>query len=58
MLSGEIRMTIDVPTYDYREVSDDDTKNVPVPTYKPKAIFQWPPECLWPFSEYRPDNDA
>jgi hypothetical protein len=26
---------------------------------KPKATFQWPPDCLWPFMEYNDwDSDA
>jgi hypothetical protein len=33
-------MIIDLPSYDPDYLPDDS---------KPKAAFQWPPDCLWPF---------
>ena len=23
---------------------------------RPKATFQWPPDCVWPFTDYERDN--
>jgi hypothetical protein len=25
---------------------------------RPKAAFQWPPDCLWPFVGRKGDNDS
>ena len=25
-------------------------------TARPKATFQWPPDCVWPFTDYEQDN--
>jgi hypothetical protein len=47
-----------VPAYGSDELPDDELKNVQGPTYKPKATFQWPPNCLWPFIDHGSDNDT
>jgi hypothetical protein len=49
-------MTIEVPAYDFDQDSDDATPKDP--TYKSKATFHWPPDCLWPFIEHRSDDDT
>jgi len=30
---------------------DDEHEKLQVITYKPKATFRWPPDCLWPFMD-------
>jgi hypothetical protein len=37
---------------------DDEPENLRVLTYKPKATFRWPPDCLWPFIDHRPESDT
>jgi hypothetical protein len=37
------------PVHESDRLPDDELRNVQALTYKPKAAFQWPPECLWPF---------
>lgn len=41
--------------------ADKTAEHIPIPR-RPKATFQWPPDCLWPFNEsirhYRWDSDA
>jgi len=37
------------PTHD-QPSADKPSRPILVPT-KPKAAFQWPPDCLWPFTE-------
>ncbi len=41
---------------DQRPINKPD--KLPVLTYKPKATFHWPPDCLWPFMEEVPDTDT
>jgi hypothetical protein len=50
-------MIIEVPSHGLDQLPDDELKNVQVPTYKPKATFQWPPDCLWPFTDHK-ENDT
>ena len=42
----------EVPYYDSHQ-QPDERKKLEVPTTKPKARFQWPPDCLWPFTDHR-----
>jgi hypothetical protein len=51
-------MTIEVPSYGSEQPPDSEPKNVQVPTYKPKATFRWPPDCLWPFMDDGADRDT
>lgn len=27
-------------------------------TIRPKATFQWPPDCVWPFTDQKWDSDT
>jgi hypothetical protein len=49
---------IEVPSRGSYQLPDDELKNVQVPTCKPKATFQWPPDCFWPFMDHGPENDT
>jgi hypothetical protein len=51
-------MIIEQPTGSVDHLPDNEPKTAQAPTYKPKAIFQWPPECLWPFMDHGSENDA
>jgi hypothetical protein len=51
-------MTIEGPAHGSDQLPDDELKNVQVPTCKPKATFQWPPDCLWPFMDDGADRDT
>jgi hypothetical protein len=51
-------MIIQVPSGSLDQLSDDEQKNVQVPTCNPKATFQWPPGCLWPFIDHGPEDDT
>jgi len=42
-------MISEVPTYDSDQLRDDSKpKDM---THESKAVFHWPPDCLWPFKE-------
>jgi len=49
-------MLIDVPAYD--SVQRPDGPSSKDLTHKPKAVFQWPPACLWPFMDESPRTDT
>jgi hypothetical protein len=49
-------MIIDVPAYDSGQRPDEASSNHL--THKPKAVFQWPPDCLWPFMDEPPGTDT
>ena len=42
-------MIIELPAYD-TDQPPDESKSKEL-TRKAKAVFQWPPDCLWPFME-------
>jgi hypothetical protein len=46
------------PSHESDPLFDDELKKLQVSTYKPKAIFRWPPDCLWPFMDDGSDRDA
>jgi hypothetical protein len=45
-------MMIDVPSRGLDKLPDDEQKKLTVLTHKPKTVFQWPPDCLWPFTDH------
>jgi hypothetical protein len=51
-------MTSKAPSHEFDQPPDDELKNVQVLTYKPKATFQWPPVCLWPFVDDKSECDT
>jgi hypothetical protein len=54
-------MTDKVPFVDFFFESDahpDETKPVDRRISRPKATFQWPPDCLWPFIDGRRDTET
>jgi len=51
-------MIIEQPTGSMDHLPDNEPKTMQVPTYKPKAVFQWPPDCLWPFMGHGPKNET
>jgi hypothetical protein len=46
------------PTHEFDQRRDDKPKKLQVLTYKPKATFHWPPDCLWPFMDHGPEEDT
>jgi hypothetical protein len=40
-----------------RTQADEPKSSEPLVT-KPKATFQWPPDCLWPFIDQEVDGDT
>jgi hypothetical protein len=49
-------MTIEVPAYDSDEFPDGSKlKDL---AHKSKAMFHWPPDCLWPFIDHGPETDT
>jgi hypothetical protein len=51
-------MIIEVPSRGLDNLPDDEQKKSTVLTYKPKATFHWPPDCLWPFMDDGLDRDT
>jgi hypothetical protein len=51
-------MIIEVPRYGDDQLPDDEQRKLAVLPYKPKATFQWPPDCLWPFIDHGPENET
>jgi len=51
-------MIIELPSHNVDQFPDNERKNLQLPTYKPRAIFQWPPDCLWPFMDDPPGTDT
>jgi hypothetical protein len=51
-------MIIEVPAYGSDQLPDDELKNLQDPTCKPKATFQWPPDCLWSLMDDGPESDT
>jgi hypothetical protein len=51
-------MIIELPPRNVDQLPGDERKNVEGPIYKPKATFQWPPDCLWPFIDHGSDTDT
>jgi hypothetical protein len=49
-------MIFDLPSYDSDYLPDDSKQQVL--TRKPKAVFQWPPDCLWPFIDHRSEEET
>jgi hypothetical protein len=50
-------MTNKVPLFDSSPDSKEPKKSDPQ-AISPKAAFQWPPDCLWPFMEHRSKGDT
>jgi hypothetical protein len=46
------------PSRESDQLLDDKLKKLPVQAHKPKATFQWPPDCLWPFMDDVPCRDT
>jgi hypothetical protein len=36
----------------------DKPKEPEPPATKPKATFEWPPDCLWPFVDHKAGSDT
>jgi hypothetical protein len=51
-------MIIEVPSHGSDQLADDELTQLTVLTYKPKATFHWPPDCLWPFLDHGPESDT
>jgi hypothetical protein len=51
-------MISEVPPHVSDQHPGDKQKTVAILTYKPKAAFQWPPDCLWPFMDHEPENET
>jgi hypothetical protein len=51
-------MITEVPSHVVDKHHDDELKNVTALTHKPKAVFQWPPDCLWPFIDHEEKGDT
>jgi hypothetical protein len=49
-------MLIELPAYDTDQLPDE-SKSKEL-TRKAKAVFQWPPDCLWPFMDAAPGTDT
>jgi hypothetical protein len=49
-------MITEVLSYDSDPLPDDSKPKDP--THKSKAVFQWPPDCLWPYIERGSENDT
>jgi hypothetical protein len=49
-------MIIDIPRC-YSDQLPDDWKSKDL-THTSKAVFHWPPDCLWPFMDREPKKDA
>ena len=49
-------MIIELPPYDPDYFPDDsEPKDF---AHRPKAVFQWPPDCLWPFIDHGSKKDT
>jgi hypothetical protein len=49
-------MIIEVPAYDSDQPPDDSKpKDL---THESKAVFHWPPDCLWPFMDRGSEGDT
>jgi hypothetical protein len=46
-----------VPSLDPDQHPNEPTKAEPLTT-RPKAAFQWPPDCVWPFTDHKGTGDA
>jgi hypothetical protein len=58
LIFGESHMTGKTPFYESDQPPEDEPKNLQVLSYKPKATFHWPPDCLWPFMDHEVDRDT
>ncbi len=45
------------PSPDPKAQPDDPRRSEPLVT-RPKATFQWPPDCLWPFVDQKVESDS
>jgi hypothetical protein len=50
-------MMSEVPYYDSYQ-QPEELKKLEVPMTRPKATFQWPPNCVSPFTDHGPENDT
>jgi hypothetical protein len=50
-------MTIETPSRGGDRLPDDEQKQLTVLSHKPRATFQWPLDCLWPFVDRAPEMD-
>jgi|HubBroStandDraft_1064217.scaffolds.fasta_scaffold69755_2 hypothetical protein len=49
-------MIIEVPASDSDHLPDNlKPKDL---TYKSEAVFHWPADCLWPFTDHRSEGDS
>ena len=55
---GDRALIRKVPSRESDQSPDDKLKKLQVQTRKPKAVFQWPPDCLWPFMDDAPTTDT
>jgi hypothetical protein len=46
-----------IPEPDTDQHSNEPGKSDPL-TARPKATFQWPPDCVWPFMDHGPDGET
>jgi hypothetical protein len=44
-------MIIKEPPHVSDQHPGDEQRKLAIFPYKPKAAFQWPPDCLWPFMD-------
>ena len=51
-------MIIEVPPQVSDQYPGDEQRKLAILLYKPKAAFHWPPDCLWPFMDHKPENDT
>jgi hypothetical protein len=47
-------MIIELPPHGSDQHPDDEQRKLAVLSYKPKATFDGPPDCLGPFLDHRP----
>jgi hypothetical protein len=45
------------PSSDSQAQTDEPKQPEPL-VAKPKATFQWPPDCLWPFVDHKAGSDT
>jgi hypothetical protein len=51
-------MIIEIPSHGITQRPDDEQKRLTIPPHKPKATFNWPPDCLWPFTDRATEKDT
>jgi hypothetical protein len=51
-------MIVELPHHESDQNFGDEQGKLAILPYKPKATFQWPPDCLWPFMDHGPENET